>query len=216
MPARRVLVACSILLACVAVAVAVAVAAATLARAQDRPPAPPATSATTKPTQDQLLAAFLKYGRPGPEHKLLKQLVGKFDAEMTTFVDGQPAGKSAASSTNAMIHKGRYLHGDFTGSVMGRPFSGSSLWAFDRAKGKYLSLWIDDMSTAVMIAEGDADAAGKVITFTGTERDPITGQDKKIKSVLTILDDDRHTWEAFETIDRQERKVLSIAYTRAK
>jgi hypothetical protein len=212
MPARRVLVACSLLLACVAVAVA----AATLARAQDRPPAPPATSATSKPTQDQLLAAFLKYGRPGPEHKVLKQLVGKFDAEMTTFVDGQPAAKSAASSTNAMIHKGRYLHGDFTGSVMDRPFSGSSLWAFDRAKGKYLSLWIDDMSTAVMIAEGDADPAGKVITFSGTERDPVTGHDKKIKSVLTIIDDDRHTWEAFETIDGRERKMVSIAYTRAK
>jgi len=203
----RVLVTCAFVLACFAVT--------SLVRAQDKPPAPPTTAPTAKPTQDQLLAAFLKYGRPGPEHKMLKRLVGKFDAEMTTFIDGQPAAKTAASSTNAMIHKGRYLHGDFTGSVMDRPFSGSSLWAFDRAKGKYLSLWIDDMSTAVMIAEGDADPAGKVITFSGTERDPVTGHDKKIKSVLTIIDDDRHTWEAFETIDGQERKMVSIAYTRA-
>jgi hypothetical protein len=212
MPAcdRRVLVvvACSFLAACVALT--------TVLRAQDKPPAAATTGATTKPTQDQLLAAFLKYGRPGPEHKLFKQMVGKFDAELTTFVDGAPAGKSAASSTNEMIMKGRYLHGDFSGSVMGRPFTGASLWAFDRAKRKYVSLWIDDMSTAVLIAEGDADASGKVITVSGTERDPLTGQDKKIKSVLTIIDADHHTWEAFETIDGQERRMLSIAYTRAK
>ena len=207
MPAARIVTACAFVAVCFITAAP--------ARAQDNPPAS-TTRATTKPTQDQLLAAFLKYGRPGPEHKLLKQLVGKFDAEMTMLVDGAPAVTSKGTSDSRMILKGRYLQADFNGTMSGRPFGGMSVWAFDRAKKKYLHLWMDDVSTAVLVSEGEADAAGKVITLTATERDPLTNQDKRIKGVLTIVDNDHHTWEAFETIDGQERKMLSIAYTRAK
>ena len=35
---------------------------------------------------------------------------------------------------------------------------------YDKLKEKYVNLWIDDMSTMVMIAEGTADSSGKVIT----------------------------------------------------
>jgi len=116
-----------------------------------------------------------------------------------------------------MFFDGRYLHGDFSGSFMGKPFKGHGLWAYDRFKQKYVSLWIDDMSTMVMISEGTADSSGKVITVTGKCPDPATGKELTMKQVLTVTDNDHHTYESYQSQDgKDEVKCVTIKYTRAK
>jgi hypothetical protein len=187
-------------------------------RSQDAaaPAAAPAADKKT-PTPDEMMQAWAKYGTPGKEHEIFKSLTGRFDADVTMQMPGAPApDKSTGTANNESIFDGRYLHGEFRGTMMGKPFKGNALWAFDKIKGKYVNLWIDDMSTMVMIAEGTADSSGKVLTLTTTCHDPLAGKDKTIRTVLTVVDNDHHTYEAFETPEGKEVKTLSIQYTRAK
>jgi hypothetical protein len=125
--------------------------------------------------------------------------------------------KSTGASENKLIFGGRYMHSDFKGSFMGQPFQGANLWAYDKVKEKYVSLWIDDMSTMVMSAEGTADSSGKVITVVGKCHDPVEKKDVTMRNVLTVIDNDNHTYESFHSTDgKPEMKALTIKYTRAK
>jgi hypothetical protein len=196
----------------------VCLAAASLVRSADKPPAPAPAGEQKTPSPEEMMAAWTKYGTPGKEHEIFKSLEGKFDADVQMQMPGAPAPeKSNGVARNQTIFDGRYLHGDFTGTMMGKPFKGNALWAYDKVKQKYVNLWIDDMSTMVMIAEGTADASSKVITLTSTCYDPMAGRDKTIRTVMTVVDKDQHTYEAYEQgADGKDVKTLTIRYTRAK
>ena len=197
---------------------------ASIARSQDKPAAAPAageaaTAADKKqPSMEEMMQAWAKYGTPGKEHEIFKSIEGTFNADVTLNMPGAPSPeKSTGVAKNELLFGGRYVMGEFSGQMMGKPFQGGGLWAYDKLKQKYVNIWIDDMSTMVMLAEGTADAGGKTITLTSTCPDPIAGKEKTIKSVLTVIDNDRHTYEAFEPgPDGKEIKTLSITYTRAK
>jgi hypothetical protein len=177
-----------------------------------------ATADKQAPSAEEMMKAWEKYGQPGKEHEIFKSIEGKFDADVTLQMPGAPsAEKSTGVAENKSIFDGRYLGGEFTGTMMGKAFQGKGLWAYDKLKETYVNLWIDDMSTMVMISEGKADSSGKVITLSSTCPDPIEKKDKTIKSVLTVIDNDNHTYEAFEPgPSGSEIRTLSIKYTRVK
>ena len=193
---------------------------ATLARSADESQTAAAPPADKKqPTPEEMMAIWMKYGTPGKEHEIFKSMEGKFDADVTMQMPGSPSPeKSTGTSTNKLIYDGRYLHGDYSGTMMGKPFKGSGLWAYDKLKQKYMSLWIDDMSTMVMIAEGAADSSGKVITVKAKCMDPVKGKEINTRQVMTVVDDDHHTYEMYQSDDdgSNETKSMTIKYTRAK
>jgi hypothetical protein len=193
---------------------------ASFVRSQDKPAGADAAAPAAdkkQPSMEEMMQAWAKYGTPGKEHEIFKSIEGTFDADVTVTMPGAPSPeKSKGVAKNELLFGGRYVMGEFSGQMMGKPFQGGGLWAFDKLKGKYVNIWIDDMSTMVMVSEGVGDAGGKTITLTSTCPDPAGGKDKTIKSVLTVIDNDRHTYEAFESPEGKEIKTLSITYTRAK
>ena len=170
------------------------------------------------PSPEAMMALWAKYGTPGKEHEIFKSLTGTFNADVTIQMPGAPAPeKSTGTSKNQPVFEGRYLHQDFAGSFMGKPFNGKSLWAYDKLKEKYVNLWIDDMSTMVMIAEGKADSSGKVITVNTKCTDIMDGKEMSIRNVLTVADNDNHTYESYQSKEGQpESKCMTIKYTRAQ
>jgi hypothetical protein len=190
---------------------------AALSFAQDKP-ADKSPDKSAAPTPEQMMAAMVKYGTPGPEHEKLKPMEGTFDAEVTMqMAPDAPPMTSKGKIVNKLIMGGRYLHGDYTGDFAGQPFHGASLMGFDKLKKKYLSLWIDSMSTAVMMAEGDADSAGKTLTLSCTYDCPITESKKTSRQVVTIVDENTHTYDMYDvSADGKEFKAMGIKYSRAK
>lgn len=161
---------------------------------------------------------WLKLGQPGPEHAKLKKLVGEYktEAEMV-MAPGQPPQKSSGTQTYQEMLGGRYIHGHYEGEMMGMPFTGMSLMGYDNQKKKYFTAWVDSMSTGMMVSEGTANASGKVITFTGSYDDPMTGKAKKYRQVTTVESDDRHKFEWFENgEDGKEYRMMIVTYTRVK
>ena len=97
----------------------------------------------------------------------------------------------------------------------GQRFEGSGIAGCDNIKKEYTSVWVDNMSTMIMATEGTCDESGKVLTYSGEYPDPITDKTVKTKSVLRIVNHDRHVVEMYQQDpDGKEFKSMEITYTR--
>lgn len=162
--------------------------------------------------------AFMKANAPGEHHAHLKQMAGTFDVEMDmVMAPGAPPQKTKGVQKSQMMLDGRYLHGDYTGDMMGMPFHGMSLMGYDNQKKRYFSAWVDSMSTGLIVFEGTCDEAGKVFTFTGDYDDAMTSRHLKVRTVSKFVSPDQYTFEWFETgPEGKEARTMYATYTRAK
>ena len=68
---------------------------------------------------------------------------------------------------------------------------------YDNVKQKFVSSWVDNMSTRVMMSKGDYDPATETFTY-ASEYEAIPGMKTKIREVLKIVDNNHHTFEWYE------------------
>jgi hypothetical protein len=101
--------------------------------------------------------------------------------------------------------------------MMGMPFHGGGLVGYDNVKKKYTMLWVDEMSTQMMIADGTLDESAKTITY-GCQVDcPYDNSKKTFKTVITLTDEDHHNFDMYEIgASGKKTKVMGIKYTRVK
>jgi hypothetical protein len=159
-----------------------------------------------------------RYGTPGPEHKNLEPLHGKFEAEVKIFVPGkkEPLTSKGTAERKWIMGK-RYLDEIYHGQIMGQKFEGRGITGYDRLKKKYVFSWIDNQGTGIMYAEGDYDPKEKTITFTYTEDSPFTGKGTKAKDVVKIVSDDEQVFTMYRTPAKgTEFKMMEITYIRLK
>ena len=153
---------------------------------------------------------------PGAAHQALEPLVGEWKVEVKTWMapDAPPAlSTGTAKSTWAL--KGRFVQQEFSGEFMGQPFHGISFTGYDNVREKYRSVWIDDMSTTMVVSEGDADSDGKVITLGGSYACAMTGEkDKATTQIYRILNQDKHVFEMHDPARGENSKVMEITYIR--
>lgn len=170
------------------------------------------------PQMQAMMAAMEKFGTPGPEHQILLDGVGTWSVDSKMWMDpAAPPMVSKGKSVQRAILGGRYVQYDYEGDAAGMPFTGYGLSGYDRYNKKYVSLWIDTMSTGFMLTEGTCDAEGKVCTETGEYDDYLTGQKMKIKNVYTHYGKDKFTMEMFMVQpDGKEMKSMELTYTRVK
>jgi hypothetical protein len=165
------------------------------------------------------MQAMMKAAAPGPEHQFLAKMVGDWNAEVKFF---QPDGTAMPNTSKGMMHcemmlDGRFLHMSYEGNVdMGggpMPFKGAGLAGYDNTKKKYVNVWVDTMSTGMMITEGTRQ--GDTLTSTGKMSDPTTGKDADVKEVVTRIDDNSHKYELYGAgPDGKMMKFMEIMYTR--
>ena len=166
---------------------------------------------------DAAFAEFMKMNQPGEHHAHLKQLAGNWDCDVEMrMTPDAPWQKSKGKTRSEMLLDGRYLHGEFSGDMMGMPFKGMSLMGYDNTKQKYFTAWVDSLSTGIMVFDGKCEG-GKVFTFTAEYDDPMTKRKSKIRQVTTVVTPDKHVFEWYETPEGgKEFKSMVINYTRAK
>src|SRR5262249_18469723 len=131
------------------------------------------------------------FPKPGPEHDVLKKLVGTWDATMK--VGG---GESKGVMTYKMGVGDLWLLSSFEGEFGGQKFAGKGFDSFDQHKKKDVGIWVDSMVTAPLVMEGTFDAAKKAMTMTGEATGP-DGKPMKYKNVTTWKDDDNVTFEMY-------------------
>lgn len=169
--------------------------------------------------QQAMMEKMAKAATPGPQHAMMAKMAGDWDCTVKYQMDpSQPMQEEKTSATITTIMDGRYIQETATGQMMGAPFNGMGIYGYDNVIGKYVSTWVDNMGTGIMKSEGVADKDGKVINWTATMSDPVTGKVQKERMVTTFVDDDHHTFEMYGVPPggKKEMKMMTLEYSRKK
>lgn len=158
---------------------------------------------------------YQKLAMPGEPHKLFASLAGSWTTRTKSWMEPDtPPMESTGSAEMKMLLNGRFLQQEFTGEMMGQPFSGIGIDAYDNIRKKYVTAWVDTMGTGIFMMEGTASADGRTITLEGQHEEPGGGQ-MSHRAVWKILDDNTQTFDMYGTHHGgKEMKVMEILYTR--
>jgi hypothetical protein len=167
------------------------------------------------PEQQAMMEAYMKAGTPGEPHKALAAMAGSYDAKVKSWPGpGAPPEESTGTVTRSSALDGRVLVEEFSGAMMGMPFTGHGMMGYDNVSGKYWSTWNDSMSTGLMVSEGTCDAKG-ACTFAGSWNDPIKKGPVQARMTTKWTSP---TVEVFEMYgpgpDGKEMKMMEITYTK--
>jgi Protein of unknown function (DUF1579) len=167
-----------------------------------------------------MMKAMMEYGTPGKMHELLASWNGTWSGETTMWdYEGAPPQKSTSTEVNTMIVGGKYQSSKHTGDMMGMPFEGLSITAYDNATKQFVATWIDTWSTGIMTMTGNWDEAGKTLTLTGKTPDICRpGKECTLRQVITVVDDNTHNMVMYgpDSKTGKEYKVMEIKMTRKK
>lgn len=164
----------------------------------------------------EMMEIYKKVATPGAPHMVLAGMAGSWNTRGRFWMEpGKPPVESAGRSEQKMVLDGRFLQQEFTGDMMGSPFTGLGFCGYDNHTRKYVSTWMDTMGTGIMYFEGTASADGRTITQASRYADPVQGP-TVWRSVTHIVDDKTLEFEMYATgRSGKEEKMMEITYTRA-
>lgn len=167
------------------------------------------------PEQQAEMEAYMKAGQLGPEHKMMAKDVGTWDVAVKSWMDpGAPPIESKGVAVRTLHLGGRVMHEEFTGDMMGTPFTGLARSGYDNVSGKHWSTWTDSMSTGIMVSEGECDESN-TCTFVGTYNDPVKGGPVTSRFVVKRLSPDKQSFAMYGPgRDGGEVKMMEMVYTR--
>lgn len=174
--------------------------------------------AGTDAAQQAMMEAWAKAAAPGPEHEAMAGMAGTWTTVVKNFMDpSAPPMESKGTAEFAMELGGRYMVQRFHGEMMGQPFEGLGYDGFDNVTKTYRSIWMDSMSTGIMVMNGKADPASTSIKYTGSMTDAASGADIPMESVITFIDKDHQKMEMWQPgPDGKMVKSMEILYSRKK
>jgi hypothetical protein len=171
----------------------------------------------SKPAMDPqaMMDLWKKLATPGEPHRLFASLAGNWTTTTKEWMEpGKPPTESTGTADMKMLLGGRFLYQEYHGQMMGQPFSGIGIDAYDNMTKKYVTAWMDSMGTGIFIMDGTASADGKTITLKGSHPEPDGGK-MTHRAVWKIVDDNTQTFDMFGTHQGgKEMKVLEITYNR--
>jgi hypothetical protein len=152
---------------------------------------------------------------PGPEHAILKEDVGTWDASIEVMAPGAPPMPSKGVETNTMGCNGLCLVTDFKGQVMGGPFEGHGVTAWDPSKKAYVGSWSDSMTAGLATTEGTWDAAKKTLNSSMLTPDG-NGGTVKLRSTVEYSAGKRVFTLYMPGPEGKEAPTMRITYARKK
>ncbi len=184
-----------------------------------------ASPAASQPDEKEMMAKMMALAKPGDNHRILADMVGtwKYKVKFWMAPDAPPS-ESSGTTVYKSIMGGRYVIGDVTGQMempgadgkmKKTEFKGMSIDAYDNVKQKFVSTWIDNMGTGVMMLEGSYDPATQSLTYTGTA-EMMPGMTSKVRQVIKVGDKNQRSMEYYEDRGQGETKTMEINYTRKK
>lgn len=176
----------------------------------------PQEAETQQSGQEEMEAAWMKAATPGQHQKYLEAMVGQWQMSGKSWMEPSTEPMTwTGTATKEMFMGGRFLREEIISELMGQPFEGLGIMGYNNVTGKYWYAWLDNMSTGLFTSVGTGDEKGKVFTLVGDYDDPMTGKKQKSKTVITILDENKHTYASYMIGPKGEETVsMEITYVR--
>ena len=181
--------------------------------------ASPVMAKDKKPAKEMdpqaMMEVWKKLAMPGEPHKLFASLAGSWTTTTKEWMEpGKPPTESTGTAEMKMLLDGRFLYQEYNAQMMGQPFSGVGIDAYDNMTKKYVTAWIDTMGTGIFMMEGTASADGRTITLKGSHPEPGGGK-MTHRAVWKIVDNNTQTFDMYGAHHGQkETKFLEIIYSR--
>lgn len=172
---------------------------------------------TANQESDSEFKKWKEYAAPGENHKVLDQFVGTWDFTVKQWSSpGSEPALSKGTSKIEWIMGGRFLQETAIGTSMGQPFEGMGIDGYDNARKEYVSIWIDNRGTGIMVSSGKYDASTKTFEEKGEFVQPKMGE-TPFRGIIRDISDDNFIYEIYtKDKDWQEYKALEIDYKRKK
>jgi hypothetical protein len=163
--------------------------------------------------EDDMMAAYMAAAEPDEHHEFLAQFTGNRTFRMTHWpAPDAPPQTSEGRVSAEMIMGGRFLMAHYTADMGGFQFEGRGLTGYDRTAGEYISTWIDNVSTTIMVSRGqEADGA---VEMTATVIDPVSRARQIHRSVERMMPDGGHRMDYYvREGDGEEHKTMEIVHS---
>jgi len=174
------------------------------------------------------LKALTLRSAPGAEHKALQPLIGKFKVEKKLFVAMGTADKPATSTgmiaTREWVGDGRFLRDVITGKVAGNAYWREGLLGYNPSNKRYEWNTADNVTPIMMqYRSKNGSSRANPIEMSGAFTDlGVTGEENvgkpvMMRTVITVVDSDHHTFEIyFTTPEGIELLADRMEFTRTK
>jgi hypothetical protein len=162
-----------------------------------------------------MMELYKKLATPGEPHKVFASLAGSWTTKTKEWMEpGKPPMESEGTVEMKMLLDGRYLQQEYHGTMMGQPFKGISINAYDNLTKQYVTTWMSTTGTGIFTMEGSASADGKTITLEGKHPEPGGGQMSHL-AIWKIVDNNTQTFDMYGAHHGgKEMKMMEIVYTR--
>ena len=162
--------------------------------------------------------AFVAAATPGKMHEFLAQEVGQWHGKNTIWAGpgAEPVEIDAQSKVTSLMD-GRFTQCEMAGEMPGMgPYRGLALYGFDNISQKFVSTWIDNMSTSVATGEGELSPDGKTLTWTYHCNCPLQRKPIVLRQVEKITGPGKKTLEMFGPDHKtgKEYKMMRIELTK--
>jgi len=151
------------------------------------------------------MARWAELAQPGPEHERLGALAGEWGVRTSywTHPEADPLHADAVIRAEP-IFGGRFLlEKHALDDADPSAFGGLTIRGYDNQARKHTLVWLDATGTHMIVAEGEADATGDIITYFATYTDPMDEKPKRIKIVHTRRAEDAYTVTLYEELARE-------------
>lgn len=166
---------------------------------------------------------WMKLAAPGEPHEEMAHRAGTWNVESKTWWGGPGTPPTISQGTSEVkpILGGRFVVEKFQSEIMmggqKMPMEGMGISGYDNYKKMYTSFWVDNMGTQMMTMLGSRAPGSDKITYYGQMDEPMLGvQDRTVKAVVTIVSEDKHTFEMYDLHAGDNYKVMELVYTRKK
>ena len=169
---------------------------------------------SSTPDFQAVMEVWEKLATPGEPHMLLASRVGSWSTKSRHWMEPEkPPMEFTGSCERKMILDGRFLQEEFSGEMMGKPFSGIGVIGYDNQSKKYVSSWMDSMSTGIYFFEGTASEDGRSISLESRFNDPIKGPGMW-HLVTRIVDENTEVAEMRMAYESGGEEKCETTYTR--
>lgn len=160
---------------------------------------------------------YAEAGAPGKQHADLARYLGEWDVALKfTPAPGQMTEARGKANFRWLV-EGRWLIEEFETQWMGEPFKGFNLIGYDNLRKQYVTCWLDSASTSFIMARGDMDPAGELLTTFTQVDDLIRGvRDKTMRTTTRFAGPDTMIYSTQDMLWGQTTTTMEATYSRKR
>jgi hypothetical protein len=153
---------------------------------------------------------------PGPIHKEMARRAGEYTAVSKMSIPNGPTQEAKGTAKITSILGGRFLQEEFSGTMLGQPFTSIHLNGYNAGTKQFEATWMYTGSTAMMTMTGTSPDGGKTIKFVASYVNP-KGDKETMEITQRQVDDDHFITELIgRNPDGTKGATMETTYTRKK